>query len=63
MRDTGKSDFPFEGPFTLEFGGFKLEKEDLKLICDLAKDQARDSREYLESIIDWMRTRGYTPKN
>jgi hypothetical protein len=63
MRDTGKSDFPFEGPFPLEFGGFKLEKDDLKLICDLAKDQGRDSREYLESLIDWMRTKGYGPKN
>jgi len=63
MRDTQKSDFPFEGPFPLEFGGFKLEKEDLKLISDLAKDQGRDPREYLESLIDWMRKRGYGPKN
>ena len=47
----------------MEFGGFKLEKEDLKLISDLAKDQGRDPREYLESLIDWMRKRGYGPKN
>jgi hypothetical protein len=63
MSDTEKSDFPFEGPFPLRFGGFKLEKEDLKLISDLAKDQGLNSREYLESLIDWMLTRGYGPKN
>jgi hypothetical protein len=30
---------------------------------DLAKDQGRDPREHLESLIDWMRKRGYGPKN
>ena len=38
MNSMNESDFPIEGSFPVEFDGWKLEKEHLKIIYDLAKD-------------------------
>jgi hypothetical protein len=56
-----ENDFPLDGPFPVEFDGWKLKKEHIKLILDLAKDQGRDPYEYIESLLKWMREQGCGP--
>jgi hypothetical protein len=50
-----------DGSFLVQVDGWSLEKEHLKIIFELARDQGRDPYEYLEGLLKWMREQGYRP--
>lgn len=62
MNCMSENDFFPEGAFPFEVDGFRVEKEQFKIICDLARDQGKDPYGYLESLMGWMRERGYRPR-
>ena len=59
MNSMYENDFLPEASFPFELGGCHLEKRHFDFISDLAEDQGRDPHEYLQSILMWMREKGF----